>query len=331
MVFGLFGRISVNFCAVALIASGALLGQQPAPLAFEVATIKPAPPISPAQIAAGKLHVGMKIDAGRVDIGFMSIADLVRTAYEIKAHQLSGPDWMNTERFDILAKIPEGGTKEQVPAMLKTLLQERFKLTLHKENKEHPVYALVVGKGGPKLKDSPADEPAPAEGTAAPAGKGGTVIETNGGSMRVNQSADGRGATITTPGAGTVKMGMGPDGTMHMEASKVTMPAFAEMLTRFVDKPVVDETGLKGNYQIVLDLSLGDLMRVAQKAGVGVPMPGAGGPGGAPAGVADAASDPGGGGSVFTAVQSLGLKLEPKKQAVDTYIIDHVEKEPSEN
>jgi uncharacterized protein (TIGR03435 family) len=327
---GFSGRISAQLCAAALLAAG-ILSAQTAPLAFEVATIKPAPPINPAQVAAGKLHVGMKIDAGRVDIGFLSIADLIRTAYEVKSYQLSGPEWMNTERFDILAKIPEGGTKEQVPAMLKTLLQERFKLTLHKESKEHAIYALVVGKGGSKLKESPPDEPPAPEGGAAAAGKGGTVIETTGGSMRVNQNADGRGATVTTPGAGTVKMAMGPDGTMHMEASKVSMPQFAEMLTRFVDKPVEDETALKGNYQVALDLSMADLMRVAQKAGVGMPMPGAGGPGGAGAAAADAASDPGGGGSVFTAVQALGLKLEPKKQAVDTYIVDHVEKAPSEN
>jgi uncharacterized protein (TIGR03435 family) len=330
MVKGLFCRISAQFCAIALTAVGGLYAQQTAPLAFEVATIKTAPPINPAQIAAGKLHVGMKIEAGRVDIGFMSIADLIRTAYEVKPYQVSGPDWINTERFDILAKIPDGGTKEQVPAMLKALLQERFKLSVHKESKDHSVYALVVGKGGSKLKESPADEPAPEAG-AAPAGKGGAVIETNNGSMRVNQNADGRGATITGVGGGTMKMGMGPDGTMHMEASKVAMPQFAEMISRFVDKPVVDETGLKGNYQIPLDLSLADLMRVAQKAGMAIPGAGAGVPGGAAAGAADAASDPGGGGTVFTAVQSLGLKLEPKKESVDTYIVDHVEKTPSEN
>ncbi|HKD08346.1 MAG TPA: TIGR03435 family protein [Bryobacteraceae bacterium] len=322
-----FGRISTKFCAIALLATCALIAQQPAPLAFEVATIKPAPPLNP---ASGKLHVGMNIEAGRVDIGFMSIADLIRTAYEVKPYQVSGPDWINTERFDILAKIPEGGTKEQVPAMLKTLLQERFKLAVHKESKEHAVYALVAGKGGSKLKESPPDEPATPEAAAAPSGKGGTVIETNSGSMRVKPNADGKGATITTGAMGTMKMGMSPDGTMHMEASKVSMPQFAEIVSRFVDKPVVDETGLKGNYQIALDLSMADLMRVAQKAGIGMPMAGAG-PGGAAAGVADAASDPGGGGTVFTAVQSLGLKLEPKKEAVDTYIVDHAEKTPSEN
>jgi len=330
MTKGLFCRISAQFCA-ALIAVGGLYAQQTAPLAFEVATIKPAQPINPAQIAAGKLHVGMKIEAGRVDIGFMSIADLIRTAYEVRPYQVSGPDWINTERFDILAKIPEGGTKEQVPAMLKALLQERFKLAVHKESKDHSVYALIVGKGGSKLKESPADEPAAPEAGAAPAGRGGVVIEANGNSMRVNQNADGRGATITRAGGGTMKMGMGPDGTMHMEASKVAMPQFAEMISRFVDKPVADETGLKGNYQIALDLSMADLMRVAQKAGMAIPAVGAGAPAAAAAGVADAASDPGAGGTVFTAVQALGLKLEPKKEAVDTYIVDHVEKTPSEN
>ncbi|HZL55813.1 MAG TPA: TIGR03435 family protein [Bryobacteraceae bacterium] len=320
----------VKFTAAALLAAAALNAQTPtAPLSFEVATIKPAPPINPAQVMAGKLHVGMTIDAGRVDIGYMSLADLIRTAYNVKTYQVSGPDWMNTERFDILAKIPEGGTKEQVPEMLKTLLVERFRLTLHKESKDHAMYALIVGKGGSRLKDAPPDpEVAP---DAPPPGAGGQTIATNNGSVRINQNGDGRGATVTTPGHGTTKMSMGADGNMHMEASKVSMSAFAEMLSRFVDRPVVDETGLKGNYQVALDLSMGDLMRVARSAGVAVPQMGAAAGGPVSGGAADSASDPGGGGSVFTAVQALGLKLDPRKESIDTYIVDHLEKAPTDN
>lgn len=58
---------------------------------------------------------------------------------------------MTTERFNILAKMPEGATKDQVPRMLRALLAERFKLAIHEENREHPAYALVIGKNGPKL------------------------------------------------------------------------------------------------------------------------------------------------------------------------------------
>src|SRR5215831_5874358 len=101
------------------------------PLAFEVATIKPAPPINPMAIAQGKLHVGMKIDAARVDIGFLSLGDLVMAAYKIKRHQVVAPDWAFTERYDILAKMPEGSNKDQVPEMLQTLLADRFGMKFH--------------------------------------------------------------------------------------------------------------------------------------------------------------------------------------------------------
>ena len=100
----------------------------------------------PSMIASGKLHVGMKVDAARVDIGFYSLADLIRTAYRVKAYQVSGPDWISAQRFDILAKMPEGATREQVPEMLQVLLAERFRLTIHRETRDHSVYALVAGK-----------------------------------------------------------------------------------------------------------------------------------------------------------------------------------------
>src|SRR5436309_4750684 len=95
-----------------LLAAGVACAQTPAaaPLQFEVATIKPAPPLNPAAVQAGKMHIGMKVDAARVDIGYSSLADLIVAAYKVKAHQVVGPDWMKTERFDILAKMPEGAT-----------------------------------------------------------------------------------------------------------------------------------------------------------------------------------------------------------------------------
>src|SRR5207248_3269330 len=163
---------------------------------FEVATIKAAPPINPAQIMQGKLHVGMKVDGARVDIGFMSLADLIRTAYDVKPYQVSGPDWLNTERFDFIAKLPDGATKDQVPGMLKSLLADRFKVAVHKESKEHAVYALVVGKNGPKLKDAPPDPEAGPDG--ARPGKGGLTIDTpDRGAVRINPSGDGRAESVS--------------------------------------------------------------------------------------------------------------------------------------
>jgi uncharacterized protein (TIGR03435 family) len=81
-------------------------------------------------------------------------------AYGVKPYQITRPDWMATTRFDIVAKMPEGSKKEDAPKMLQTLLEERFNLTKHRASAERPVLALVVGKGGPKLKAS-VEKPGP--------------------------------------------------------------------------------------------------------------------------------------------------------------------------
>lgn len=302
------------------------------PLQFEVATIKPAPPPNPAMFREGKLHVGMNVDAARVDIGFMSLADLIPMAFKVKSYQVSGPDWMAAQRFDILAKMPEGTTKDDVPQMMQALLADRFKMTFHRESKDQSVYALVIGKNGPKLKESPPDEPEPPADAKDP--KGSTTIDTGNGPVRITQNKDGGGAVIHNKETGTTRISMGPNGTMHMESSKVTMAQFAEMLSRFMDKPVVDMTELKGHYQVAIDLSMDDLRGMARKAGVAIPAGaiGRGGeagpkPGGSPG---DVASEPSGA-SIFQAVQQLGLKLDPRKLPVELIVIDHIEKTPTEN
>src|ERR1039458_5970133 len=134
------------------------------------------PPCSGSVIAAGTLDAWMSAsfsytstagtNTGTVysavyDNGGGSLKRLILTAYKLKPYQVSGPDWMDSVRFDILSKIPEGGTKDQVPEMLQALLAERFKLTAHRETKEQPVYGLVVGKDGPKLKPSVPDAARP--------------------------------------------------------------------------------------------------------------------------------------------------------------------------
>jgi uncharacterized protein (TIGR03435 family) len=312
---------------------GALCAQTPAtpPVAaptivhpqFEVATIKPAPPLNPAAMAAGKMHVGMSVDAARVDIGYLSLSDLILLAYKVKQHQLVGPDWMKNERFDILAKMPEGGTKEQVPEMLQALLADRFKLSFHKETKEQNVYGLTVGKGGPKLKESSKEEDT---SFSDDKGKGATV-SFGGGQVRQT----GNGAVIKTEGQpGTTKISM-VDGKMHMESTKVTTTALAELLTRFVGKPVVDMTELKGNYDVTLEMSMEEMMNVARKAGMAVPGMGGPAPGGDSGRPADAASDPSTGGSIFATIQQLGLKLESRKAPIDTIVVDKLEKAPTEN
>ncbi len=313
-----FGKIGPSL----LLAAGAVFGQAPAASpVFEVASIKPAPDLMTMaqQVMAGKAHMGMQVDGARVDIGGMSLADLIRTAYKIKPYQLSAPDWMSqmtAPRFDVMAKIPEGATKDQVPEMLQALLAERFKLTVHRENKDHPVYALVVGKNGLKLKESPPDPETPP--AAADAAKGGMQIK-----------PDGRGnATISGGPMGNMRVSPGADGAIHLEASKMTLATLADTLSPLVDRPVVDMTDLKGNYQVALDLPIVELQRMARTAGFQMAMAAPGAP--ASASPADAASDPSGG-AIFATVQKLGLKLEPRKAPVEIIVVDRVEKDPTEN
>jgi uncharacterized protein (TIGR03435 family) len=299
-----------------LLTAAALFAQ--APPTFEVATVKTAPPLQEA-IRSGRLP-GMKIDAGRVDISNLSLGDLIPLAYEVKPFQIAGPNWMRENRFDISAKIPEGATQAQVPQMLQALLAERFGLTIRRESKEQPTYALVVAKGGPKVK--PADpEPETAPANPAPANSGMT-LHGPGGATSV--TPDGKGGMVARGPQGNARITPGPGG-IHLEFTKITMARFADQLTAMTGRPVIDMTDLKGDYQLALDLSMDDLRNAASMAGVGLP-----GPGGAAGGSTVAASDPSGG-SIFQAVQQAGLKLEPRKSPVEMIVVDHLEKMPTEN
>jgi uncharacterized protein (TIGR03435 family) len=322
---------------ISLAASVASLAQPPAAApAFEVASIKPAPPLDPAKIMSGKMHVGMNIDAARVDIGSLSLQDLIMVAYKIKPYQLTGPDWMKVQRFDIMAKMPEGANKDQVPQMLQALLADRFKLAIHRDTKDHSVYALVVGKNGVKMKES-APEPGPAPAAAAgdsnaePPGSGGTVMGRGENQVRMKPNPDGKGMTMTNKQFGEMKMSMGEAGMMRMEFSKMTMKVLADMVSRFVDRPVLDMTELKGGYQVALDLSMDEMQTMARAAAAdaGIMMPGPPAKPEANRAPGDAASAPST--SVFAAIQKLGLKLDPRKAPVETIVVDHAEKMPTDN
>jgi uncharacterized protein (TIGR03435 family) len=315
-------RVLAVLCCLVLLMPSLMYSQAATAPSFEVASIKPSQEITPALgkaiIASGKLHIGMSIDAARVDIGFMSLADLIPIAFAVKPYQVSGPEWMKVQRFDILAKMPDGATKEQVPEMLQALLHERFKLKVHRENRDYAVYGLVVGKGGSKLKETPLDTDPPAS-DAAP---GGITFGDN--PVRIN--AERGRATIFSGQNRTTKVMPGPDGQMRLEMNKMTMPAFAEMLTRLVDRPVIDMTELKGNFQIVLDLSMDTLMNVARAAGMGIPALGARGEPSRPSDASDPSSS-----SVFASVQQLGLRLESRRAPLEFIVVDQLEKMPTEN
>jgi uncharacterized protein (TIGR03435 family) len=184
------GKFLLQTSPCLLLVTGTISAQPPsASPAFEVATIKSSAPIDALALRSGRAHLGMKIDGTRVDIGTASLFRLLCAAYELKPYQVSGPEWLKTTNFDIQAKIPDNGKPEQVPAMLQALLRERFGLKTHRENKEQPVYFLVVGKGGPKLTASASDEVPEA---AAPDPKAATMsVPTAEGQVKMTRTAEG--------------------------------------------------------------------------------------------------------------------------------------------
>ena len=123
----------------------AAAAQQPA---FEVASIKPS------NYQGGPLRVTSRIGTDGIDFSNVTPRLCIQRAYSVKPYQVSGPEWINTERYMIVAKAAGAVTEDTILLMLQTLLAERFKLAFHREPKEMPVYALVVSKNGPKLKEA---------------------------------------------------------------------------------------------------------------------------------------------------------------------------------
>ena len=192
--------------------------------------------------------------------------------------------------------------------MLQSLLVDRFKLAMRREFKEQSVTALVVGKDGPKLKESSAETPPERAGQAATKKKDSSL-----------------GMTVGTTG---LRMTLEPtNSSVHVEASRMTMAYLADLLTKTTlgnGRAVVDMTGLKGNYEVVLDIPMAALGMVGP-TDAGVPDANAQEPR-----PAEAASDPGGG-RKLRSLESLGLELQNRKAPVEQLIVDHVEKMPTEN
>src|SRR5580698_8560874 len=144
-----------------LLAALTAWGQSPSPT-FEVASVKPSAPMSPNGgrfiVGGNRGGVGAK-DPTRYTCNNCTLMMLLSQAYDVKSYQLTAPGWMNSDRFDISAKIPEGTTKEQVMVMVQNLLIERFQMAIHRDKKEMQGYDLVVAKGGPKLTEHVEEPP----------------------------------------------------------------------------------------------------------------------------------------------------------------------------
>jgi uncharacterized protein (TIGR03435 family) len=235
----------------------------------------------------------------------MDFAGLVMYAYDIKRFQISGPDWMRTERYNVSAIVPPYATKEQFRTMLQNLLAERFALKVHWETREMPLYELVIAKGGPKLEDTKPDDPADAE-HAAPKGP-----------PRSAKTPDGF-PSLPEGRAPIMMMMSTKDGPANaMRAHNESAEEIASTLSHQVELPLRDATGLKGKY----DFTLYWLTRPGSHSASGVSAD----PNGSQTPEADSP-----GPTLFEAIQQqLGLKLERKKGPVPMLVVDHVEKKPT--
>jgi uncharacterized protein (TIGR03435 family) len=126
----------------------ALLHAQAKPQ-FEVASVKPAVPQSNqahGPVSHGPVYGGPGTPSpGQITYTNQSLQFLIAYAYDVRLNQLSAPSWMDEERFDIVAKVPAGAVKSEIPLMLQSLLGDRFQLKVRHESKEMQAYALTVG------------------------------------------------------------------------------------------------------------------------------------------------------------------------------------------
>jgi uncharacterized protein (TIGR03435 family) len=232
-------------------------------------------------------------------------------------------------KFDIDAKLPQGASENQVPEMLQALLADRFKLTLHRGAREQEVSALVVSKGGLKVKEAApeADNPTlPAEDPNAPPPRttvtGGVLTR----AVRL-PNADGRGytTTISSSRMGTVRQTEGPDFSFRWEAPGTTFAGLADLLDGIGPIPdLMDMTGLKGRYRVVLEVSMKDAFAIARQREE---------TGGPPSGDLGLNLDMQSAllRALNDGLQKLGLQLERRKGPVETLVIDHVERTPTGN
>jgi len=288
---------------IPLIFAGAVLAQSPATRPeFEVASIRPSTTCG-TRSADGP-------SPGRLTMSCVSLRHLIRIAYgafvdgpNLNPRMMDvegGPSWLDSDQFDIVAKAADNAPVDRmIGPMLQSLLEDRFHVQVHMASHDVPIYALTVAKNGPKL-------PLMKEGSCVP-------IDLNNMEKRPEP---GQRAPKYCGGGRTQTTG----GTMVTDGFGVTMAELCgRMLTNFVDRPVIDRTGLTGRYDIHLEFVRDNLSAGPVRLnGVEVPGPPA------------ASADPSGL-SIFTAVQQqLGLKLSPDKGPVDVIVVDHAEK-PSEN
>jgi uncharacterized protein (TIGR03435 family) len=225
-----FGRLTVVVLAMSLFRMPpglAQTGQADAKLEFEVASVKPAAPFTGRQLPRGGPGSS---DPAHVRYTYVSLKNLLILAYGMPTQQITGPAWIDSERYDIVANVPGGATADQLNVMLRNLLADRFKLVVHRETRELQRYELTVAKNGPRIKPYVEDPNEPIHEPGKP------VFDKN-------------GAPVLRPGG--VGFATGP-GERQLLGRKRSIEQLALILANELERPVVDKTGLTGNYDYTL-------------------------------------------------------------------------------
>ena len=249
--------------------------QQGKKATFEVARVRMIDPNN-------GILVGMSADPSLVSYRNLTLRDAIRGAYMVRDFQIVGPDWMSTVRFQVDAKVPAGATTEQIPEMFQSLLEERFGLTWRQEPKEMQVYSLSVGKDGPKLK----------EAQARAAGE------------QLAMGTDGKPRSMVSFG--------GNESSVTIFAPSASLLTLAGVTSRFTGKPLVDNTGIQGDYNFQLTFA----PEVTTGPGIAPSNP-------------NQAAEPAP--SLAEALKQYGLRMETKKASVDMFVVTHAEKVATEN
>jgi len=280
-------------------------------LSFEVASVR---------LWSPGTRGGQSVTDTRVALVNVPLRSVLLTAFRAKPYQLSAPDWVNEVRLDIQATLPAGATRAQVPEMLQTLLRERFGLVTHAEPRPVKAYELAVGKDGMKMREvEPVDELTkvfasdPSLKSAPP--------------DNVSETVDGQVRTMMIPiGVRTVtarsmyEQVFSAQRTTQINAVRMTMGEFANLLASNIDAPVIDRTGLAGVYQFKIELPP-NASAVRGLISLGITTTVQGTP----------LTDPTAAVSAFKAVEALGLKLEERKAPIDVIVVDKIERTPTEN
>jgi uncharacterized protein (TIGR03435 family) len=286
---------------LALLVCGTSHSQTDQPLQFEVVSIKQAPPRKEGE-PRGRMGCfggpGSK-DPIRFTCARASVSLMALQAYDLKPYQVRPAVSTDTSQFNVEAKVPPGATAEQVKAMLRNLLAERFKLAFHREKTEKQGYVLVVAKSGLKMKESAPDPPPASAESGVQTPAPGPI-----------KDADG---FVYIPMRNAMVVGRA-NGLTRWVGNNVPIEYLAGLLNSLTGRPVTDSTGLTGKYDFILTFG--------SESVEASPPPDDGGV--VPLG--------NGGLTVFAALEKqLGLKLESQKTIIDEFVIDHAEKTPIEN